>query len=341
MRLLHIHMGYEGGAERFFVALTNAIARRGHEQAALIRPGRSWTKELPAGMHVEESDYRRWWFTRFSAQAAVRRLLRDFKPEGILAWMPRAAELLPSSTPCLRVTRLGDYPNPKAYWKFRNTDIIVCNTPDVAGWTSLHGWAGPLETISNFTPLVPAPAEPRACHATPESAFLIVAVGRLVALKGYDVLIQALSRLPAAHLWIVGDGEERASLTSLALKHGVRDRFRLLGWRDDPAPFLAAADAVCLPSLHETLGNAVLEGWGAGVPVVASRAPGPSWLIRDGENGLLVPIGDPIGLADALARLAADPSLGRSLAAAGRRELEERFSEEATVRAYLRLFAMS
>lgn len=338
MRLLHIHMGYEGGAERFFVTLANALARRGHEQAALIRPGRSWTKELPAGMHVEESDYRRWWFTRFTAQAAVRRLVKDFKPEGILAWMPRAAELLPDAVSCPRVTRLGDYPNPKAYWKFRQTDAIICNTPDVAAWTVRHGWTGRVEVISNFTTVARAPAALRSDHATPDDAFLVVAVGRLVKLKGYDVLIRAMAHLPSAHLWIVGEGEERPALEALARSLGLANRCHLLGWRADPSPFLAAADTVCLPSVHETLGNVVLEGWRAGRPVVASRTQGPSWLLRDGENGLLAPIGDPLALAACLNRLLVDPELASRLVAVAEHDLKKQFSEEAIVNSYIKMF---
>lgn len=338
MRLLHIHMGYDGGAERFFVHLANAFARRGVEQAALIRPGRGWKDELPAGMRVEQSDYRRWWLTRFTARAKVARLMREFRPDGVLAWMPRAAELLPASAPCLRVTRLGDYPNPKAYWKFRHTDVIVCNTPDVADWTARHGWKGTTRVISNFTPVGRVPPEPRGAHATPDRAFLVVAVGRLVALKGYDVLVRAAASIPSAHVWIVGEGEERPRLEALARELGMTDRCHLLGWRADPAPFLAAADAVCLPSRHETLGNAVLEGWGAGRPVVASRSQGPLWLVRDGENGLLAPIGDPVALADCLERLRTEPGLGARLVAGAERDLAERFSEEAVTRAYLRLF---
>ena len=252
--------------------------------------------------------------------------------------MPRAAELLPPSAPRLRATRLGDYPNPRAYWKFRHTDVIVCNTPDVAEWTARNGWTGKVEVISNFTTVSRTPPEPRAAHATPTDAFLVVAVGRLVELKGYHVLVRAMARLPSAHLWIVGEGDERPRLEALIRELGLGGRCRLLGWRADPAPFLAAADAVCLPSMHETLGNAVLEGWGAGRPVVASRTPGPSWLVRDGENGLLFPIGDDLALAERLERLRTDPGLRLRLAAAASDDLAGRFSEEAVTRSYLRLF---
>lgn len=338
MRLMHIHMGYEGGAERFFVTLANALARRGHEQAALIRPGRSWTPELPSGMRVEESDYRRWWITRFSAQAKVRRLLRDFRPEGILAWMPRAAELLPSSAPCLRATRLGDYPNPKAYWKFRDTDAIVCNTPGIAEWTRRHGWRGRLEVISNFSSVAPSRPESRANWRTPADAFLVVAAGRLVRLKGFDVLLDAMRALPGAYLWIVGDGEERAALVAQAAASGLSERTRFIGWRDQLAPFLCAADAVCVPSRHEPLGNAVLEGLAAARPVVATRTTGPSWILRDGIDGILVDPGDAVSLAAALWRLRADASLARRLAAEGALMQSARFGEDAICDAYIRVF---
>lgn len=338
MRLMHIHMGYEGGAERFFVTLAKALARRGHAQAALIRPGRSWAPELPGGMRVEESDYRRWWITRFTAQDKVRRLIRDFRPDGILAWMPRAAELLPASAPCPRVTRLGDYPNPKAYWKFRHTDTIVCNTPGIADWTRRHGWVGGLEVISNFSSLAPGISEPRARWGTPEDAFLVVAAGRLVRLKGFDVLIEAMRSLPGAFLWIVGDGEERPALEAQAAMAKVVDRVRFLGWQDELSPFLCAADVVCVPSRHEALGNAVLEGLAAGKAVVATATSGPAWILGDGVDGLLVPPGDAASLGAALACLRSNPALARQFAARGALTIAERFSEEVVTRAYLRLF---
>lgn len=341
MRLLHIHMGYEGGAERFFVNLANAFARRGVEQAALIRPGRSWKRELPTGMRTEESDYRRWWLTRFTARAKIGRLMREFRPDGVLAWMPRAAELLPASAPCLRVTRLGDYPNPKAYWKFRHTDAIVCNTPGIAEWTRRHGWRGRLEVISNFSSLVPSRPEPRANWRTPDDAYLVVAAGRLVRLKGFDVLIDAMRTQHGAYLWIVGDGEERADLEAQVAARGLSERTRFIGWRDQLAPFLCAADVVCVPSRHEPLGNAVLEGLAAARPVIATCTTGPSWILRDGVDGILVDPGDADSLTAAIGRLRADKSLARRLAAEGASMVSGRFGEEAICDAYIRVFDRS
>lgn len=338
MRLLHIHLGYDGGAERFFVNLANALARRGVQQAALIRPGRSWRADLPPDMRIEESDYRRWWLTRFTAQAKIRCLVREFRPQGMLAWMPRAAELLPASAPCLRATRLGDYPNPKAYWKFRHTDTIICNTPGIGEWTSRHGWTGGLEVISNFTSLAPSSPEPRAKWGTPDSAFLVVAAGRLVRLKGFDVLIEAMRGLPGAFLWILGEGEERTALESQVAAAGLVGRIRFLGWQQRLAPFLCAADVVCVPSRHEPLGNAVLEGLAAGKPVVAAATSGPAWILRDGVDGILVPLDDAAALSEALARLRADPALAGSLASQGVRTLTDRFGEESVCAAYRRLF---
>ena len=214
----------------------------------------------------------------------------------------------------------------------------MCNTPDIADWTRRHGWHGGLRIISNFTFVRPAAPEPRARHRTPEDAFLVVAAGRLVELKGFRVLLHAAAKAPGAYLWIVGEGEQRPALEALVSELGLVNRVRLLGWQPEIAPFLAAANVVCLPSLHEPLGNVVLEGMGAGKPVVASRTAGPAWILRDGETGLLAEVGDPDSLAAALRRLGDDPTLCTDLARAAARDLETRFSEEAVCKEYLGLF---
>lgn len=333
MRLLHLHFGKDGGAERFFVKLAGALGRRGVEQAALIRPGRSWKSELPPGMQLREAVPRL--LTRPWVAWRRHRLASAFNPSAYLAWMWRAADLLPSSPGPLRLVRLGDYP--REIRSLRNADVVVCNTPGIVGRLRSLGWEGRVEVISNFVDVRDAAPASLGAFGVPRGAFLVVAVGRLVELKGYHVLVRALASVPDAHLCLVGDGEERVPLLRLAEGLGVSARVHFLGWRADPAPFVAAADVVCLTSRHETLGNVILEGWAASKPVVATRAAGPSWLIRDGENGLLVDIGDDRALADALRRLRDNPASAAALGVAGRRELESRFSEAAVTSAYMEL----
>lgn len=334
MRLLHLHFGKDGGAERFFVKLAGALARRGVAQAALIRPGRAWRRELPGSLEVLEGVPRA--LTRPWLAWRRDRLAARFRPDGFLAWMPRAAAFLPARASVPRVTRLGDYPDDLR--AFSRTDILVCNTPGIAEHVRRLGWARRAEVISNFSPVPTVAPADRASLGVPAGAFLVVGVGRLVPRKGFASLVRAVASLPGAHLLLVGSGGEEPALRELAESLGAADRIRLLGWSDQPAPFLAAADVVALPSLHEPLGNGILEAWALSKPVVAAASEGPSWVVADGADGLLHPPDDAPALAACLARLRGDPGLRARLAEAGRATLDRRFSEEAVCRAYLDLF---
>lgn len=335
MRILHLHFGKDGGAERFFVKLAGALGRRGVEQAAFIRPGRAWRRDLPSSMRILEGVPRL--LNRPWLAWQRDRLIRDFRPDGILAWMPRASAFLPPSSAVPRVTRLGDYP--RDLGSFDRTDILVCNTPGIADHVRHLGWARPVEVISNFSPTPSTSSSPRAELGVPPGAFLVVGVGRLVPRKGFDGLIRAVAAVEGAHLRLVGDGGEESALRALVAQLGVADRVRLLGWRDDPSPVIASADLFALPSTHEPLGNGILEAWALGKPVVAAASEGPSWVIKDGVDGLLHPPGDVSALAAAIRRLRDDPVQLAALASGGAATLSRRFSEDAVCRAYTALFA--
>lgn len=335
MRILHVHFGKDGGAERFFVKLAGALDRRGVGQAAFIRPGRPWRANLPPSMRVLEGVPRAWNLPWMIWRRD--RLIREFRPDGILAWMPRAAAFLPSSPDIPRMTRLGDYPDKLA--PFARTDQLVCNTPGIADHVRRLGWSRPAEVISNFSPAPPAVPAERTKLGVPPDAFLVVGVGRLVPRKGFADLIRAVAAVEGAHLLLVGEGGEEANLRSEVERLGIASRVRLLGWRDDPAPVIAAADLFVLPSTHEPLGNGILEAWALGKPVVAAAAEGPSWVIADGVDGILYPPGDAQALAAAIRRLREDGPLRARIAAGGVDALAARFSEEAVCQAYLALFA--
>jgi glycosyltransferase involved in cell wall biosynthesis len=175
-------------------------------------------------------------------------------------------------------------------------------------------------------------------HETPETAPLILALGRLHPIKGFDVLLHALAKLPGAYLWLLGEGEERTVLESLTAELGLGDRVRFLGWRDRPAAYYAAADVIACPSRREALGNVVIEAWAHSRPVVAAQAPGPAALIEPGVNGLLVAIEDGDELAAAIRSLIESEALREDLAAAGHESYLGSFTEAAVVEAYGNFF---
>jgi glycosyltransferase involved in cell wall biosynthesis len=126
----------------------------------------------------------------------------------------------------------------------------------------------------------------------------VVYAGRLAREKGPDVLLEAWPAVsPAAHLLIVGDGEDRAALQTQN-RRGVQ----FLGAVTDTAPYLRAADVGVLPSRSEGLSVALLEGMSCGLPMVATAVGGTADALEDERTGLLVPPEDPPALAAALRR---------------------------------------
>ncbi|OAP42524.1 glycosyltransferase [Sinorhizobium glycinis] len=337
MKVMHFHFGKDGGAERFFVHLVNALAERGVEQTSVIRPHRQWRSEIEGATKITESNFRNLSLDRLLLPRKVMHMARRDRPDALMAWAPRASQLMPAYNGCIKISRLGDYPPRLDY--FRNTDCLVCNTPGIAEHVRQLGWKRDVEIISNFTSTERAKPISRATLDTPEDAPVVMSMGRFVERKGFHTLIEAVAKVPGVYLWLLGDGEEGDSLHKLASDLGISQRVRFAGWQKDTRPFLAAADIFVMASSHEPLGNVILEAWAQGTPVVSSRSEGPQWFMRDNENGLLVDIGDADSFGRAIERIANDRSLGAALAERGHETLVSQFSKEAITDAYLRLFA--
>lgn len=173
------------------------------------------------------------------------------------------------------------------------------------------------------------PSAPQAMAWQPGSPVRIGSLGRLHPVKGYDVLVEALSRLPRdlppLEVTIAGEGQERAALEAKAAALGVPIRFA--GYVEDVRGFLAGLHLYVQPSRSEGLCVAAHEAMQAALPVVASAVGQLPYSIRD-EAGLTVAPGDPEALADALAALLARPDRLAERGAAARREVLERFSAE-------------
>lgn len=157
------------------------------------------------------------------------------------------------------------------------------------------------------------------------SGAFILGVGRLVEVKGFAALIRAYAMLVERHadrgvdLVVGGDGPDRERLRGLAEELGVGARTRFTGTLTRPqvGAVMAAARALVVPSHVEAFGITVLEGWRAGIPVIATRNGGPAEIISDGEDGLLVDPESPDSIAAALSRVMAEPDVARRLGERG------------------------
>jgi rhamnosyl/mannosyltransferase len=152
---------------------------------------------------------------------------------------------------------------------------------------------------------------------------LVMATGRLVPYKGFDVLIEALRRVDATAI-IVGDGPLRRDLLRLAQQRGVAERIILAGMlsRDDLKVHLHAAQLYAFPSVSaaEAFGIVQIEAMAVGLPIVNTDLPtGVPHVARHGLEALTVPPNEPAALAAAISQLLADRALAQRLGAAGRR----------------------
>jgi glycosyltransferase involved in cell wall biosynthesis len=325
-----------GGAEIFFTRLAAALQRAGEPQRVLIRRNSSRAQCLrAAGIGVGELAFGG--IFDLATRFAFGREIAAWRPEIVLTWMSRATRLCPRGG-FVHVARLGGYYDLKYY---RRCDHLIGNTRAIVDYAVAKGW--PRERIVYLPNFVPDSAAAAAGAALGGRAPLALALGRLHPNKGFDLLLEALAATRDITLWIAGDGPLRPRLERLATRLGINGRVCFLGWREDVPRLLATADLLVCPSLHEPLGNVVIEAWSAGLPVVATASDGPAALIRDGENGILVPLpgsrgGGPQALADAIERVCADPALRARLGEAGRRAYQAEFTEPIVVAGYRRFF---
>jgi glycosyltransferase involved in cell wall biosynthesis len=180
--------------------------------------------------------------------------------------------------------------------------------------------------ITELRAAAPPRGEARARLGLDADAMVIVGLGRLVPIKGFDLLVRALaivvSQVPTARVLLVGEGAERAHLETIAASLGVAGRLRLTGETTEVAPYLAAADIVAVPSRNEGMGRVIVEAMALGRPVVATAVGGIPDVVTDGECGRLVEPEDVDALAAALIELGRDPALRRKLGGAAAQRAE-------------------
>lgn len=170
-----------------------------------------------------------------------------------------------------------------------------------------------------------------------DGPFHLVFMGRLVALKGVDITLEALCMARAAgvdaRLDILGDGEERTRLEAQVQQLGIAEAVQFLGYRPQTecAKRLVRADALILNSVHEIGGAVVLEAMSLGLPVIASDWGGPADYV-DESCGILISPVPRSDFAERLARsivcLASDPELCRKMGEAGRERIYKEFDWE-------------
>jgi GalNAc-alpha-(1->4)-GalNAc-alpha-(1->3)-diNAcBac-PP-undecaprenol alpha-1,4-N-acetyl-D-galactosaminyltransferase len=327
-----------GGAERTASVLASAWAEQGNHVTILtlthddvpaytlhpaihlrhLRALRGAAKNLLHGI-----------IRQLSCVRILRKALRQSRPDLIIGFMsvPNVVTLLASrglSTPVVIVEQThAEYYRMGWTWEtlrslvYRRAGILVCTNKPMMEWFRQNTRVNAC-VIPN--PVALPPQATRNFSEQSSDRQIIIGMGRLVPEKGFDLLLQAFSRIASRHagwyLKIVGEGELREVLQAQAEKLNVANRVEFMGWLQDPFSLLRTADLFVFSSRFEGFGNALCEAMACGLPVISFDCPaGPAEIIRTGIDGVLVPPEDVDALAAAMDRLMSDAQERARLAA--------------------------
>lgn len=344
-----------GGAERVFTHLLRHLDRRRFSLClALLDKQGPFLEALPPDVEVIDLKVKR---ARYSFKAIIR-TVRQQRPDVVFStighmnmtlmlckpFLPRGIHYIARETlvPGVYMKHFG------APWYYGHLyrllyprfDAIVCQSRDMQQ-DMVATFTIPLEkTVLLHNPVdVQAIREQAAASPPPlsDARRNLLAMGRLVPRKGFDLLLRAVQKLddPECHLTLLGEGKCRSELEELAQELGIEKRVTFAGFQQNPAPYLAGADVFVLSSLYEGFPNVVLEAMACGTPVAAFACPGGlNELVIPGENGCLAAVRDVSGLAACIRRLLAAPLSGEAV----RESVATRFGLEAIVQGYEKLF---
>lgn len=318
-----------GGAERMTVNLAGELARRGHQvDLVLVERTGPLLPEVPAGVNIVDLGARR----ARGAVLQLRRYLRRVRPAALLSVAFQSNILAMTAALALRqrprivlsvrnaysATLAANPPRTRLLLKvatrllYPRADWVVGIAKGTAEDLRRNAGLAPERVRAIYNPvlrpdfdrLAAEPADPSILgdRSTPT----IISAGRLTKQKDQATLIRAfaeLSRQRPARLLLLGEGELRARLQALAVELGVGDRVSLPGALPNPFPYMREADLFVLSSAWEGFGNVLVEAMAAGTPVISTDCPhGPREILDDGKWGDLVPVGDPVRLAEAMER---------------------------------------
>lgn len=347
-----------GGAQRTLINLAASFRAAGHDvilsAAQPDGPAREWIDPSVETIAVGSGQLRNSLFP-------LAKLLRKRRPDvvlssvldaNIVAAAARALAGAPRGRLVVRETNsqrarddIGAVRKRLARRAYRSADAVVALSEGVRQELVEDFALSPDRAVTIHNPVEFDALAAEAGTAPPlpvqKDGLWIVGVGRLLRQKGFDRLVRAVAAMqrPDVRLVLVGEGPDRAALQSQANEVGIGDRLIMPGFVKQPMQWLAAADLFVLSSRWEGFGHVIVEAMAANVPVIAFDCPhGPRDIIRNGENGILVPDGDEAALTAAMSELLDNRDRATALAARAKADAV-RFSSATIAAQYLKLFA--
>lgn len=336
---LFMHSFAGGGAERVMVNLAEGLAARGlRVDMVVVRPDGPYRSLLSPDVRLVDLGCRR----ALRSLPPLVRYLRRERPAALLSamgdsnlialWARIVARYRGRVVVSVHINLSRHYQGtsgfkdrffPFLYRRFYpGADAVVAVSQDAADdlTRTLGLPANLVQRIYNpvVTPALFAAAQEPVTHPwfAPGEPPVILSVGRLCAQKDFLMLIQAFAqvhRRQAARLVILGEGPDRAALEQAVAAHGLTGAVDLPGFAANPYAYMSRAAAYVLSSRWEGLPTVLIEALACGARVVSTDCPsGPREILRDGQIGRLVPVGDAGSLADALEETLGDATRGHA-----------------------------
>ncbi len=343
---LVIHSMSCGGAEKIMALVANYWAEKGHHVTLLtMSDGPSYYELHPAinyrplGLVGSSSNPAQAVLKNAARLWQLRRTLKASQPDAIISFMDKQNVLTILAALGLKIPVIVSEHTEPSYarlshiwqilrkWAYPQAASVVVLTESAARYFS-SGVQAKTRIIPNpvSLPNLPKRGKPNAEEKT------LIAMGRLIPLKGFDLLVKAFARVAALHpewsLTIWGEGPERPQLEGLISALGLTDQVRLPGFTARPLEQMRRADLFVLSSRYEGFPTVLWEAMACGLPVISFDCPsGPGAIIRHGLDGMLVHPEDSEALALALDWLMSNQAERERLAAHAP-EVLERFSPE-------------
>jgi glycosyltransferase involved in cell wall biosynthesis len=343
LKIVHLLNGARtGAAEQQFERLIGALQAQGIAQHVLMTTDAPRAERLRTlGITTREITFP----TRFAFmdRRTINGEIRKQAPEVVMSWSAKLGAFMEQGDH----VHLGRMDRTFDGSLMASCDHLVAPSQARADKAIAAGWSN--ERVHVVPPLVGPEAVAvagrasdrkldRKMYYTPSTTKLVFCAAELDENSGVDVLLKAIARLSGFYLWIAGDGPARAALEEQAHELGIKPRVRFLGWQDDLKPMLAVADMMVCPGPQDDTGDMVMEGWSAGTPVIAADSLGPGLLIKQRENGVLVPVGDAINLAEAIKWLSREPATAQKLGEEGAKAFGDNWVMNKILPQYVSLF---
>ncbi len=325
MKVLHAMAGASvGGAETFFVNALKAINEEKIDQFVITRNNnRHKMEEIEkCNIPLKNANFSR--MCKWPTKKIIQNSISEFNPDIIHHWMGRAG-MFSTHGDHTNIGWYGGYYKPE---RFNNCHHHVAVTKDIADHIIREGidskFVHVLHIYAEFEAALPLN---RAEFNTPNNVPLLLSLSRLHTKKGLDILLEAMTKIPDAYLWIAGSGPLKQELEAQMHTLNLEERVRFLGWRYDREALLATADICVFPSRYEPFGAIVIEALATGTPLIVTKASGPKAYVTHEENGLLINVDDVGELAASVNRVINDKMLQAHIVINGIEHYERYFTK--------------